>query len=175
MKQILLLLNFIIAISSYCQYKDMDGQKVDEKFGFRDIKLETPFSKFSDKQLVKVEEEATKKYFKSKNENLKLGDYALNEITYIFFHDTLVSILIQTKGFLNSNGILKILNESYGQGFQSNKFIERYLWMGEKATIYYDQNSITKDAIVTISSNDFDIKMRDDESERNKKTGKNDF
>lgn len=153
----------------------MDKDKIDEKFGFRDIKLETPFSKFSNKQLVKVEEEPLKKYYTSKIENLKLGDYALKEVTYIFFHDTLATILIQTKGLINSGGLLKILSESYGQGFQSNKYIERYLWMGEKATIYYDQNSVTKDAIVTISSNEFDIKIQDEESERNKKASKSDF
>jgi hypothetical protein len=176
MKQVLCLL-VACALSSFAisQYKSMDKEQIDSKFGFRDIRLESPFSIFSNKQLVKVEDEPMKKYYKSKIENLKIGDYSLKEITYIFYHDTLVTILLQTKGLINSNGILKILSETYGQGYQSNQYIERYLWIGDKAMIYYDQNSVTNDAIVTISSNEFDLKMRDEESDRNKKAGKSDF
>lgn len=173
-----LLLVLLLASTAYvsqAQNGEMDRAKIDSKFGFRDVKLESPLSLFAKKQLVKIEEQPNTKYYKSKIENLKLGDYALKDITYVFFKDTLAEIMIQTKGYINSDGLLKIIKETYGQGFQSNRYIERYLWSGDKSTIYYDQNSVTHDALLTISSTAMMLKMQESETERNKKTGNSDF
>ncbi len=117
-------------------------KSLDEKYGFREMKFETHFS--SIKNLVKVEEG----FYKSTTENLKLGDYKLSEVTYSFYKDQLYIILIQTKGLINSRGVLKILQQAYGEGIQSNEYIERYYWDGEKTLMSYEQNSVTDDALI---------------------------
>lgn len=115
---------------------------LDEKYGFREMKFEMPLSSL--KNHVEVE----KGFYKSTTENLKLGDYKLSEVVYSFYKGQLYVIMIETKGFENSSGVLKILQQAYGNGYQSNEYIERYVWFGEKVFMSYDQNSITDDATI---------------------------
>jgi len=119
---------------------------LDAKYGFREAKFEMPFSSF--KNLVEVEPCC----YKSTTENFKLGEYTLDRVVYFFYKDQLSLIMIDTEGYINSRGFLKILQEAYGEGSQSNKYIEKYYWFGEKVIMSYDQNSITDDATIFIRS-----------------------
>jgi hypothetical protein len=48
------------------------------------------------------------------------------------------------EGAENFSCILDALNTLFGTGFKSNQYIEEYAWLGEKASILLDQNSVTK-------------------------------
>lgn len=120
---------------------------LDEKYGFREAKFEMPLDSF--KNFVDLAEG----FYKSTNEDLKLGEYTLDKVTYRFYKGQLSGIIIETKGYTNSVGFLKILQEAYGKGYKSNRYIEEYNWFGQKVDMSYDQNSITDNATIIIYCN----------------------
>jgi len=132
---------------------------LDDKYGFREAKFETPIDSY--KNFVEIE----KGIYKSTTEILNIGEYTLDEVAYFFYNGQLSTIAIRTKGYLNSRGFLSILQEAYGMGYQRNKNIERYSWLGEKVTMSYNQNSATGDASIFIYS----IKLSDLEKAEKKK------
>lgn len=152
-----------------------NSDKVDEKFGFRDIKLESTFSSLATKGLVKTTEDGDVKFYKLKSENLAIGEYKLSSISYVFYKGKLSQIIIESKGSTNSGGLLDLLKAQYGEGFKSNRYIEKYLWSGEKAGIYYNQNSVDKSAVVVIFSKALQELEQKEKDEKNKKTAKDAF
>lgn len=147
-----------------------DLKTLDEKNGFRDNKLETNFNQFKD--LVFKEGETVKFYIKKK-ENLTLGNYKLKNIYYGFYKNQLSNIIIETAGAINSHGVLDILIKGYGSPTDKpNKYIEHYFWLGEKVTLIYKENSITKDSIIYIDSV-FLTDEREEEKNKNNDNAKN--
>ena len=140
------LLTVLIAVCLTFTLFAQNSKALDEKYGFREAKFETSFYLF--KNLQEVE----KSYYKSTTEDLKLGRYALDEIYYGFYKNQLSTIFIKTKGYINSKGILSILQQAYGQGSQDNQYIEEYMWFGDKVGMVYRQNSITDGATVMMFS-----------------------
>ncbi len=143
---------------------------LDEKYGFRGAKFEMPFSSF--KGLIKLGE-VSKEYipYKATNEDLRLGDYTLDEVDYTFYKGKLAAIMINTKGSSNGSGLLKILQTAYGKGVYGNKYID-YVWQGEKVRMTYQTSSVTNDVNVIMMS----VKLRDlmdaDEKRANKEAAK---
>jgi hypothetical protein len=133
----------LFTTASFCQTLNA----LDEKYGFREAIFEMPKASF--KNLVEVE----KGFYTSTSENLTLGEYQIDKIVYKFYKDQLSLIMIKTKGYTNSTGILKILQTAYGKGYQSNEYVEEYSWRGSRVYMGYDQNSITDDATIIIWSN----------------------
>ncbi|MEI6050819.1 MAG: hypothetical protein WCS03_18160 [Bacteroidota bacterium] len=127
---------------------------LDEKYGFREAKFEMPFDSF--KNLVKNEKDF-KDFYKSTNEDLNLGEYVLDRVYYGFYKGQLATIIIKTKGYTNSRGVLSIFQQAYGKGYKINQ-IEEYIWSGKKVYMSYDQDSIiTDDATIFI----FSVKLTD--------------
>jgi len=172
MKKLLygLLLFSLITINGFSQILSKSAlTMLDIKYGFRDAKFEVPIDSF--KNMIKIEDHGNSKFYISSAENLKLGDFDLEKIEYFFYKGELASILIDTKGLINSRGVLKILQTTYSNYRQPNEYIEYYWWFGNKVRMSYDENSITEDAIIFISS----IKMQNlkekDEYESAKNAG----
>jgi hypothetical protein len=157
----------IIALFLFLTPSILVGQNLkalDDKYGFREAKFETPLSSFNN--LKKVNEEPTGLIsYNSTNENLNLGNYILDEIRYVFYKEQLAAVAIVTKGESNSRGVLKILQVAYGNGYQGNEYIEEYYWYGQKVIMSYDQDSITGDAIILI----FSIKLSNIRKAENEK------
>jgi len=160
---------------TFSQNGQMFTDKIDARFGFRDIKLESDLNQLKSKQLLKIEDDGPKKYYKSKVEDLKLGDYHLKSVTYGFYKGQLMTINIETKGLSNSTGLLNILRESYGNGFKGNEYLEQYLWKSEKVSILYDQNPVTNNAVVSITSTKLEDLSSAEEGEKDKKASKQAF
>jgi hypothetical protein len=58
------------------------------------------------------------------------------------------TIRITTKGISNSRALLEVLRQAYGPASKPNRFMERYQWDASKVIVTYDENSITRDAVV---------------------------
>ena len=141
-------------------------KSLDDKYGFRGAKFETPFDSL--KNLVEIE----KGFYTSTSEDLKLGEYDLSQIVYSFYKGQLYIIGITTKGYTNSNGILSILQQAYGKGYQSNEYIEKYIWFGKKVIMSYEQNSATRDATVFIMCRKLSDLKEADEKKANEEAAK---
>jgi hypothetical protein len=133
---------FMVALSTVSFAQNL--KKLDEKNGFRDAVLGSDTTSFND--LVVVEKEGNSVYYKRTGENLTVGDFTLDAVTYGFYKGKLSTIIISTKGYTNSRGLLQIFNTQYGRGYQSNRYIEKYSWSGKNVIMSYNENSATNDA-----------------------------
>ena len=133
---------------------------LDAKYGFKDAKFETPITYF--KNMVK---QGPGIYTRS-TENLRLGEFDLESVFYNFYKGLLSSIVIETEGYRNGQGVLQILQAAYGNGRYED---ETYYWMGNRVVMTYSEGPASGHVAIGI----FSIKMMqmqdDDEKEAAKK------
>ena len=168
---------FFFAMSAFAQdpmYAPTPSEKnLDTKYGFRDAKLETDLSQFSDLELV--DEQGQTKFYTRASDELSVGEYAIEQIIYAFYKNKLQLISIRTKGSHNSRGLLQVLRSQYGYGSQPNRYMDKYIWSAKKTQLVYDENSLTNDADIIIVSKPL-TRIRDkEEAEAAKKAAKADF
>lgn len=136
---------------------------IDDKYGFRDIKLETRIDSIP--KLILTEDHGRTKYFHRNMEDLSLGDKSLKEIVYIFYDSTLYQILVKTDGIINSLSLLDMLSLTYGEGYKANQFLDAYLWQGRKTQLYFRVDPISRDGLLLIRSKIIDELVQRDEKE----------
>ena len=70
--------------------------------------------------------------------------------------------MVDISGEEDCTGILKILEKDYGKGYQSDKYIEKYWWLGDKVTMSFEQNYPPGEAILILRSNKLDELIEND-------------
>jgi hypothetical protein len=134
---IFVLLTCVITISTYGQ----NIKALDEKFGFKETKLEMSISSFSNLVLkVTSPDNPNLKMYKVMRADLKIGNYTLDEIDYWFYKDKLQTIEITvTKGYSNQQGLLRVLETAYEKGEygKTSYGSDKYHWYGEKVEMDY--------------------------------------
>ena len=106
--------------------------KMDEKYGFRDVRFGTPVSAFSNLILFKNNEDV--KVYKKRGENLSLGSYKLNGVAYSFYNSELMGVVCAVTGQLNVAGVKKMLGAAYGPPTKAGTKEE---WVSEKVRIQW--------------------------------------
>ena len=119
---------------------------LDDKYGFREAKLEMPISSFKNLELAigSLEDYPNEKSYKVLNCDLHIGEYDLDGIDYWFYKGQLSSIQITiSKGYSNQDGVLKVLEAAYGKGVYKKNSLgdEIYTWDGEKVSMTYTLGS----------------------------------
>jgi len=185
MKTLITAFMLFVSLSVIAQdpmYEKTNGKKkrpsvaaLDEKYGFRNVTLEADISSFNDLVPFEVEESDGMKLFTRSNDELNIGEYDIEPIVYAFYKDKLLSILIMTKGYSNSRGVLEVLRTQYGNGYQENRYIDKYTWSGKRAALVYSENSITNDATITLLSRSLLMQSKKDEKESAAKAAQSDF
>lgn len=123
---------------------------LDARNGFLDMTFGDSFEKHAAK-LVLVEKGDTL-YYRLKSPVKSLGDAKLHDLAVGFYKGRMSDVMIRTKGYVNSRAILKVLTANYGDPYQPNEYLEEYYWFGNVVRVSFDQNSISDDATVWISS-----------------------
>jgi hypothetical protein len=142
---------------------------LDTKNGFRDFKFGDDISTFKDLVEIEIGKDGLTKFYSITDDKLAIGTSELEKISYGFYKDKLFAITIATKGYSNSRGVLKALQELYGNGTQENRFMEKYTWWGSKVWAFYEENSITKNAQIMFLSKPIVDQRTQDEKENAKK------
>ena len=119
---------------------------LDEQYGFLNIKLETPFGAF--KGLIK--EDAEKCVFKATLAELKMVTYNFESVYLTFYKDLVTTIELETKGWNNTNGLLGILQEAYGEGNKRTNF--GYKWKGQKVWMNFAINELNGNGVLSLHS-----------------------
>lgn len=127
-----------------------DVKKVDEIFGYKDVKLESSFTALSNSEVI--HESGKMKFVKKTDEDLNYGAAKLHEIIYGYYDNKLECIILRSLGQPNSQQLLGKANEDYGTGHQKNSFIIKYTWFGKSAGMLYEYREITKTAELIIYS-----------------------
>ncbi|MCS7296891.1 MAG: hypothetical protein RMK19_06865 [Bacteroidia bacterium] len=121
---------------------------IDSLYGLIGYQLEMPRSAFSG--LIPKGSFQRKVWFRSPTDTLWEG-IPLAEVKYAFYNDKLHTIQIKVKGADASAAMLVLLQTLFGQGKQEG-YAPRYRWIGERATLLYDQNILTKDTEIRMES-----------------------
>lgn len=155
MKNLFSLFICFFSISAFAQREQW--KPLDDKYGFKDISFEVKESAFAkNKKFIKIAstEKGLVSYKILDPGYLLVGDCVLKSVEVGFFKDSLMVFYIETKGFSNSKCFLDAFNSSYGQGFQSNKYLDNFAWLGYKVTAMYNTlNTATGDGYMSITSN----------------------
>ena len=125
---------------------------LDAKYGFRDGSFGMLISSTNFQGAKLVEDGGDTKFYSRPHDKMTIGGAELDQIVYGFYKGKLGYVHIETKGYLNSRALLEVLQKAYGPGYKSNRYIEKYHWFGKKVSMTYDENSITDDAGVFLSS-----------------------
>jgi hypothetical protein len=140
---------------------------LDEKNGFRTRHFGDDISQFAD--AVVKEDDGDHKFYSLTSENLKLGDADLKEIVYGFYKGKLATVTIKTPGITESKAVLEALKAQYGTPFQSNRYMQKFSWLGKNVFLLYEENSATGAAEVYMSSKAISAQEKEDEKAAGKK------
>lgn len=169
----------LVCVNSFSQ----EYKALDDKFGFRDVKLESLITSFKDCTRLPVGEELKTDFpnyigIKPKNPDLHIGAFSLENIEYWFYKDQLLDIVIDVN-LENSDvdGILKVLETAYGKAKKDVKVPDSwivYKWHGTKAYMDYEimnlKNGGIGQATLTITSKRLqDIQIRDNNNTDDRK------
>lgn len=77
------------------------------------------------------------------DEKLAIGSVELEYITYIFFQDQLMGVMLKTMpGSINRRAIVEVFQLQFGAGRQPNRYIERYFWLGGATLVSLDCGAV---------------------------------
>jgi len=141
----------MLVISSILVGQNRNNQEaglkaLDKQYGFLNIKLETPFSSF--KGLKK--EDSEKSIFKATQIELKIDKFKFESVYLTFYKDLLTTIEFETKGRTNTNGILNILQDSFGEGKKRTNY--GYKWKGQEVWMNFAINESDGSGVLSLHS-----------------------
>ena len=91
-------------------------RKMDEKYGFRDVRFETDSAAISG--LQHAFDQAGLRYYERSSDNLHIGGAEVSNIYYAFAAGKLCQVALFVDGVANSNAIYEALKEEYGPIYQ---------------------------------------------------------
>jgi hypothetical protein len=137
----LLIISVCVAIPALAFQNEPDG--------FRGIKWGTNISELSD--MLVVESGKDTLYYSRKDENMKVGDADIDQISYGFYKNRFFVVLVEYHGHSNFTKLKAILIDQYGKAEQPNQLMERYFWFGGTVDIYFDYNDMHKNGNIYYS------------------------
>jgi hypothetical protein len=156
-----------LVIVAGCGFYKQAGNvaKLDEKNGFRDVRLLTPLSEFPDLQFVELKNGMG--CFKRPKENLTVGEATVGSIRYCFYKGRLASVSLWGAGAKTAGALVKEMRRNYGNGEPFSMRQEDgtgpvgEMWKGEKVTavlLFVEHRSFPQmdvsEVAVTVSANE---------------------
>lgn len=123
-------------------------QSIDEVYGLLGRSLESPLVSFSG--LIPKGTFGRKAWYRSPSDTLWEG-IRLAEVRYAFYRDKLHTIQVRIEGAEASEAMRVLLETLLGPGKQEG-YAPRYRWIGQRATLIYDQNILTRNTEVRLES-----------------------
>lgn len=102
-------------------------------------------------------------------DKLRIGETELELILYAFWQDKFSAVEIFTKGYSNWSGFKAIVFEKFGEGYQSNKYIEKYYWRGKKTLMLLEYNKFSEKGSLFMISSQISTLQEEWEKEQAKK------
>lgn len=130
-----------------------DVTALDNKYGFREARLESPVDSFNNLKLIgsNMDGFPDMELYYVPDADLHIGSSTLDNVSYWFYKDKLMMIEITvSSGSENKNGVLKVLEAAYGKAepAESVNGAEAFEWAGKKVLMSYnlgDNNDPTGD------------------------------
>lgn len=87
-------------------------RKMDEKYGFRDVRFESDSTSISG--LKHAFDQRGERYYERPTDNLHIGEAELKAIYYVFVNGKLSEVDLMIEGATNTNAVYAALKEEYG-------------------------------------------------------------
>jgi hypothetical protein len=100
----------------------------DEPDGFRGIKWGTAISECPD--MVRQAELKDTILYHRANDKMVIGDAVVDQVLYGFYKGRFYYANINFSNLVNFKGVKDTLFQAYGDGAQSNPYIDKYVWLG---------------------------------------------
>jgi hypothetical protein len=157
----------LLAMWAGCAFHQQTGNvaNLDEKNGFRDVRLLTPLTEFNDLEFVELKNGMA--CFKRRNEDLVVGDATVGTIRYCFYKGRLGSISLWGAGAKTAGDLVRELRRNYGNGEPFSLRKEDgtgpvgEMWKGERVTavlLFVEHRSFPQmdvsEVAVTLSANE---------------------
>ncbi len=123
---------------------------VDSVYGLLDLRLEMPQSAFSPSTLIPKGTFQRKTWYRWAVDTSWMG-VPISQVQLAFYRQKLHTIELKTATDQDSEALLVILQTLFGTGKQEG-YAPRYRWQGQKATLLYDQNLLTRSATIRLES-----------------------
>lgn len=108
--------------------------------GFRDLKWGNQPTK--NMILDGKDVHTNSKSYHIKNDKLTIATARLNYISYSFYNNKFMSVIIGYKGLGNFQVLKETLESKYGSAYQPNQFIDDYYWFGGNSTVAISYSEI---------------------------------
>ncbi len=104
-----------------------------------------------------------------KGDGLRMGAAELDTILYGFWKGKLSSSRIYTKGYVKWSSFKAVVFEKFGEGFQSNEYIEEYHWRGDETWMVLRYNEFSEEGMLLMVSSQISTLQQAREEEQAKK------
>lgn len=129
-----------ILLSGIC-YADTFKNEPD---GFRDLKWGSSFEDVKD-NLTYVSTDPSFggiNIYTRNTDDLAIGSGNAQSIEYLYWQGKLYGIYIKMTGYSNWYGIHSALTERFGNGYKPNRYMDNYIWFGDKTLIQSEYREI---------------------------------
>ena len=89
-------------------------------------------------EMVLVEQSADEHFYTRTNDKMQIGGAELKSIYYSYANGKFVQAMILTEGYSNKVALIDAFKSQFGKGFQSNRYIDKYVWNGPISVIYLE-------------------------------------
>jgi len=124
--------------------------------GFRGIKWGTNIQDVNVPNMVLIKtskDTLTTEYIRNES-GLSVGAAKVSRLTYSFYKNKFCHAMIGTEGYENFHSLKLAVFAQYGEGYQSNRYIERWYWFENhtdgKVIMMLEYNEIRKIAIFNV-------------------------
>jgi len=112
------------------------------------------------------------KKYKRNGDELKIGAAELENILYGFWQNRFSSVTIYIEGYTNWTNLKEAAFERFGEGFQSNEYIERYAWFGEDVWMLLEYNEFSREGSLFMASQKITDQQKEWEKQKAKEGAK---
>lgn len=159
MKRFLLFLFTIIAGPAFAQVGEPkpSAEALEEKYGFRDARLESDTTAFKDLNLLGYRQPygGLQTYWRT-NDPKQIGEAQLEDINYYFYKGKLLGIAIMMKYSTDGQAFLAMLKAKYGEGQRAASGGENYTWSSKRVLLQYAEKPISGATTVIMLSKALD-------------------
>jgi len=141
-----------------------------EPDGFRGIKWGTEISQLPD--FVFDKGAGDLKWYRRRRDKLKIGAADVGHITYGFYKNEFLAVLIGYEGFHNFTDLKAIFFYQYGEGRKLDQSLEQYWWLGRDVSIKLEYGKVSQKGQIWYNYTPNRGQMPTDDNERAKEGAK---
>jgi hypothetical protein len=153
MKNIITAVSIILLHSfSYGQTTEIKTFKIDSIYGYRDLKLESPYSSF--KNILGKKEVLNKHEYSCQvvdSSYLTINTFKAKKINIYFFDHKIRDIRLDIKDSMNLKGILEEFKKTYGPDTYSHG-APGHMWFGKTVSLNYTIDSANHWGVISFRS-----------------------